>query len=99
MSRLAAIVCEIARKLLPREGRLASLATRQHGVVARWQLLLLGFTSDTIQDALEAGRLLPVRRGVYAVGHRRLTTQSRRMAAVLACGPEAVLSHRTAIAD
>ncbi len=84
--------------MLPREARLALLATKQHGVVARWQLLAIGYTSRAIEHALKAGRLLRIRRGVYAVGHRRLTTQGRRMAAVLACGPEAVLSHRSAIA-
>jgi Protein of unknown function (DUF559) len=39
-----------------------------------------------------------VYRGVYAVGHRALRTEGRRLAAVLACGPRAVLSHRTAAA-
>ncbi len=47
---------------------------------------------------LAARQLLPIHRGVYAVGHRALTERSRRMAAVLACGPGALLSHRSAAA-
>ncbi len=47
---------------------------------------------------LGAGRLHSLYRGVYAVGHRVLSQQARWMAAVLACGPGAVLSHRSAAA-
>jgi hypothetical protein len=43
-----------------------------------------------------AGRLIRIHRGVYAVGHGRLTVRGRWMAAVLAYGPTAVLSHRSA---
>jgi very-short-patch-repair endonuclease len=44
------------------------------------------------------GRLHMVMRGVYAVGRPELTIQGRWMAAVLACGPRAVLSHGSAAA-
>jgi very-short-patch-repair endonuclease len=44
------------------------------------------------------GRLHPVGKGVYAVGHRRLSRQGRWLAAVLSSGPGAVLSHRSAAA-
>jgi very-short-patch-repair endonuclease len=67
-------------------------------VVARWQLLKLGYTRHQIHQRLEAGHLHVIHRGVYAVGHRRLTRRGRWMAAVLACGPDAVLSHRDAAA-
>ena len=77
---------------------MAELASLQHGVVARWQLLQLGLTADMIQDRITAGHLHRIYRGVYAVGHRRLTLKGRWMAAVLACGPDAVLSHRAAAA-
>jgi predicted transcriptional regulator of viral defense system len=77
---------------------MAILAAEQHGVVGTWQLVILGFTYDVIHDRVEAGHLHRVYRGVYAVGHRRLTLRGRWMAAVLACGPEAVLSHRSAAA-
>jgi predicted transcriptional regulator of viral defense system len=75
---------------------LAELAERQHGVIARRQLLRLGFTRDEIDYRVGIGRLYVVHRGVYAVGHKRITLDGRRMAAVLACGNEAVLSHRDA---
>ena len=74
----------------------AELATRQHGVISRLQLMELGFHRRAIARMLRSGRLHRIHRGVYAVGHRRLTPWSRFMAAVLACGPEALLSHRSA---
>jgi Protein of unknown function (DUF559) len=77
---------------------LAALAALQHGVVARWQLLALGFTRDTVQKRTEAGRLHRIHRGVYAVGHAKLTLKGYWMAAVLACGSDALLSHRWALA-
>ncbi len=79
-----------------REQRLAERATLQHGVVARHQLLELGFSRAQIQRMRDAYRLHAVHHGVYAVGHRALTAKARLMAAVLACGPEALLSHRSA---
>lgn len=78
--------------------RLAVLATRQHGVVSLAQLTELGLTRQAVALRAKAGRLHRVHRGVYAVGHRDLTIKSRWMAAVLACGPGAVLSHRAALA-
>lgn len=78
--------------------RLSKLALMQHGVVARWQLLLIGYTRHQITEDLASGRLHRLHRGVYAVGHTRLTLRARWMAAVLACGPNAVLSHRAAAA-
>jgi hypothetical protein len=78
--------------------RIAVLAARQHGVVARGQLLDIGLTRLMIQRRLESRRLLPLHRGVYAVGHRRLRREGHWLAAVLAAGPRAVLSHREAAA-
>jgi predicted transcriptional regulator of viral defense system len=77
---------------------IAALAERQHGVVAIWQLLALGLGTDAIQYRVSIGRLHRIHRGVYAVGYRKLTRQGHRMAAVLAYGPDAVLSHRSAAA-
>lgn len=74
------------------------LARRQHGVLARSQLLDLGFTKSGIEHRLRAGRLHPLRTGVYAVGRPQITRNGRWMAAVLACGEEAMLSHRSAAA-
>lgn len=74
---------------------LSGLAGRQHGVVARWQLLEAGVGKRAIDTRL-GGRLLPIYRGVYAVGYAVARIESRWMAAVLAAGPGAVLSHRSA---
>jgi very-short-patch-repair endonuclease len=74
------------------------LARRQHGAVAREQLIDLGFTPKAIKHRVAKGRLHPVHRGVYAVGRPELTQFGRWMAAVLSIGPEAVLSHRSAAA-
>jgi very-short-patch-repair endonuclease len=64
-------------------------------MVARWQLLELGFSRDQVKR--RRGRdLHSLHRGVYAYGHRSITAESRWMAATLAFGPEAVLSHRSA---
>jgi very-short-patch-repair endonuclease len=69
------------------------LAERQHGVVARRQLLELGVSGQSIKHRVAKGRLHPVRRGVYAIGRPQLTPHGHWMAAVLSCGPEAALSH------
>ena len=73
-----------------------AFADIQHGVVARQQLLSAGVSAKAIRVRLESGHLAVVHRGVYSVGHGRLTRRGRWMAAVLACGPGAVLSHRDA---
>jgi very-short-patch-repair endonuclease len=80
------------------DAEIAALAERQHGVVARAQLLQIGVGSRAIGHRLACGRLHPVHRGVYAVGHRLLTREGRWTAAVLAAGAGAVLSHRSAAA-
>ena len=72
------------------------MAEVQHGVVARRQLLALGISRRAIEVRLAGGRLHRVHQGVYAAGHSLLTARGRWMAAVLACGPGAVLSHRSA---
>ena len=82
----------------PRDVVIAALADRQQGVVAHRQLVALGYSASSIQRGIKAGRLHVRHRGVYAVGRRKLTQRGRWMAAVLACGPEAVLSHRDAAA-
>jgi hypothetical protein len=73
------------------DGWIASLAAMQHGVVARRQLLRLGIGREAIQHRLETGRLYPLDRGIYAVGHRRLSAEGRWSAAVLFAGAGAVL--------
>src|SRR5215208_3743622 len=57
---------------------------------------MLGISRSAIGDRAAARRLHRIHRGVYAVGHRRLSDEGRWMAAVLACGDGAVLSHVSA---
>ena len=75
----------------------AALATRQHGVVSRRQLLALGMHRRSVDHRIAERRLLPVHRGVYAVGHEALRREAAWMAATLV-SPRAVLSHRSAAA-
>lgn len=81
-----------------RDQELASLAARQYGVIARGQLLALGVKSDAIDYRLKTKRLHVLHRGVYALGHNRLPLRGRWLAAVLACGDHALLSHHQAAA-
>jgi predicted transcriptional regulator of viral defense system len=88
--------CVRFREEPPRDVALARLAERQHGVVSLTQLKALGLTADAARKRVATGRLHRVHRGVYAIGHPRLTRHGRWMAAVLACGAGARLSHRDA---
>jgi hypothetical protein len=73
-----------------------ALAERQHGVLSTWQLVDRGLSERVVQSRREGGLLVPIFQGVYALGHRRLPREGQWMAAVLACGPGAVLSHFSA---
>ena len=75
-----------------------NLVRAQHGVITRHQLRHLGFTQSAIRHRLATGRLHRVHPGVYAVGRRQLTRKGHWTAAVLACGPDALLSHGSAAA-
>jgi predicted transcriptional regulator of viral defense system len=77
---------------------IADLAARQHGVVARVQLLAAGLTREMIDGRIARGSLHRIHQGVYAVGHAKLTQEGRYMAAVLACGEGAALSRQSAAA-
>jgi hypothetical protein len=82
----------------PRDATIAGLAERQHGVVDVSQLKALGLSASGVRDRVARGQLHRIHRGVYAVGHPRLTGYGRWMAAVLAYGPDAVLSYRSCAA-
>ena len=73
----------------------ARIAEEQHGLVTRGQLLAAGIGRGAFEHRLGAGRLIRVHRGVYAVGHLPRTREAAWMAAVLACGDEALLSNRS----
>lgn len=74
------------------------IASEQHGVIALFQLLELGYSMSAIKHRIANGRLHPIRAGVYAVGRPDLTREGEWMAAVLSCGSGAVLSHGSAAA-
>ncbi len=72
--------------------RVAGIAARQHGVVCRAQLIDVGIPPTTIGHWAATGRLHPLHRGVYAVGHPSVPDEGRWLAAVLACGASAALA-------
>jgi very-short-patch-repair endonuclease/predicted transcriptional regulator of viral defense system len=73
-------------------------ARAQHGLVTREQLIAVGYSRHAIAHRVARGRLHRLRPGVYAVGRPEITRDGEWMAAVLSCGPEAVLSHQSAAA-
>ncbi len=76
--------------------RALELAAGQYGVVSRRQLQACGVTPSRVAHLLSSGWLRRLYRAVYAVGHTVLRPEGLRLAAVLACGDGAVLSHRSA---
>ena len=80
----------------PPDAAVAEVAAEQWGVVSLSQLVAAGLDRSGVARRVRAGRLHRVYREVYAVGHVRLGREGRWMAAVLACGEGAVLSHRSA---
>jgi very-short-patch-repair endonuclease len=83
-------------KALPRGQEVAALARRQYGVVSIRQLRRLGYSHSSVRRAVVSGRLHRLHHGVFAVGHTNLSLEGRCLAAVLACGPRALLSHYSA---
>jgi hypothetical protein len=78
------------------DGIVAAIARRQHGVVARAQLLAAGISEDWIEQRLDKGSLIRVFPGVYRVGHAAPSVEADYMAAVLACGEHALLAEAPA---
>ncbi|MGH7554166.1 MAG: type IV toxin-antitoxin system AbiEi family antitoxin domain-containing protein, partial [Longimicrobiales bacterium] len=74
---------------------IANLAAHQLGLVTRAQLLQRGVSGDSVDSRVRAGRLRPIHRGVYLVGPL-VVPRMRELAAVLACGPRAFVSHGSA---
>jgi predicted transcriptional regulator of viral defense system len=77
---------------------IAALAARQHGVISVLQLRGLGLDRYWVRRRVEQGLLHRVYRAVYSVGLPQVSPLGRYLAAVMACGPRAWLSHR-AVAD
>lgn len=81
------------------DDRIAVMVSRQHGVVTRAQLLAAGLTPAIVDHRVRAGRLRPLHRGVYLHGLLMgplVPPWAREMAAALACGPGAAVSHENA---
>src|SRR6476620_6141237 len=78
------------------DAAIAALAAKQHGVVSRAQLLAIGLSPKEIRTRLEGERVHEMHRGVYAVGHRAVAREGQLLAAVLAGGDGAALSHASA---
>jgi very-short-patch-repair endonuclease len=93
-----AVAGDVVRIGLRKDHAAARLADLQHGNVTRTQLLVVGFGPAAIDGRISRGYLHPQHRGVYRVGHTAPLPFAREMAAVLACGEFAVLSHRSAAA-
>ncbi len=72
------------------------LIEAQHGVVTRAQLLELGLSPTAVKSRVRRGSLRRLHAGIYAVAHTALRDEGRWLAAVLACGEGAVLSHGSA---
>jgi very-short-patch-repair endonuclease len=76
--------------------RIAEHARRQHGAISIDQLRAAGLSDGAVSKRCRSGRLHRLHRGIYAVGHIAASIERRWMAAVLALGNGAVLSHRSA---
>jgi very-short-patch-repair endonuclease len=87
------------KSALARSAEIWALAERQHWVVTRGQLLARGMTVGAVRHRLRTGRLRRLMPGVYLVGRPRPTWHGRLIAAALACGPNAFVSHRRAGLD
>ncbi len=81
-----------------KDKQIGVLATSQHGIVSTEQLHEIGLDNRAVSRRVAAGRLIRMHRGVFAVGHTALKPEGYWMAAVLACGPDAALSHASAAA-
>lgn len=93
LGRVGCLRVHMQREYSPVDRIIGALAALQYGVVARWQLELRGIGAGAIHHRLRQGRLHLLHEGVYAVGHPVVARSGRWMAAALAFGPGAVLSH------
>jgi very-short-patch-repair endonuclease len=82
----------------PPDRALAELAAQQFGILTLRQILESGLDRGAVKYRISTGRLQRLWRGVYSFGHMELKREGRLLAAVFACGPGAVLSHRSAAA-
>jgi very-short-patch-repair endonuclease len=77
--------------------RIVEFAAAQRFLIAAPQALELGAGKEYIRYQLTSGRWVRIHPGVYQIDNRPLTWKSQLLAAVLACGPRALVSHRAAL--
>jgi very-short-patch-repair endonuclease len=94
--RRAGARCRVDGDGARRWSRVAAVAERQKGNVTREQLIACGLGPDAVDNWVKSGRLISKHRGVYRLGHDAAPAYADEMAAVLACGDGAVLSHGSA---
>ncbi|MBV8987744.1 MAG: type IV toxin-antitoxin system AbiEi family antitoxin domain-containing protein [Solirubrobacterales bacterium] len=87
----------MAPEISHRAAAVAGVAIRQYGNITRSQLFAARLDDSAIKREVRSGRLFRVHPGVYAVGRPPVTPHEHAAAAVLACGPGAALSHRSAM--
>jgi hypothetical protein len=83
-----------AEVVAPGDPAVARVAGRQEGMISTEQLVAVGVDRGAIAWRVRRGRLHPYWRGVYSVGHTRLTPRARLWAALLACGGPGAASLR-----
>jgi len=74
----------------------SAIASRQRGLITHQQLVAAGLGRGAIGHRIARGRLHPLYRGVYLVGHTVPVALAREQGALLACGHAAMLSHESA---
>jgi very-short-patch-repair endonuclease len=87
---------EFSARQQRRDGEVGRICNEQHGLVTLDQLVHLGLTVQAVHERVMAGRLYRIHQGVYSLTPAVMTQRGLFMAAVLACGPDAVISHRSA---
>lgn len=79
------------------DNRIAELASGQRFLITRDDVFDLGGSDEMVMSRLESGLWTRVHPGVYQIDRRPLDWESRLLAAALACGPDALVSHRAAL--
>jgi very-short-patch-repair endonuclease len=95
-TEISAVLPPKSRSHHPTDLEIERFARHRHGVLTIAELERLGLSERAVRDRAAAGRLYRIHNGVYAAD--RPTEKGRWVAALLACGPEAVLSHASAAA-
>jgi hypothetical protein len=82
--------------MLTPDRHVAELAQRQRALITREQAARAGFTDDEMPGRLDRGLWIRAFESVYRIGGSPDSVDQRRLAAVLAVGPDAAVSHRAA---